>query len=94
MNIDYDRLPYHMQHGARMYIENGVKPGSFLTSVLSNNFYEAYKNADDANVAAMKEWAIFLNNIPISAWGSKEIVEKWRAKKGLNGISQSNEVSK
>lgn len=74
----YDRLPEHMQDGARRYIEEGYRPGSFLMSVLCNNFVRVVESADMQNSAVLRIWAQWLHNdIPMSAWGSSEKVEAW-----------------
>lgn len=85
-NIDYSRLPAHMQDGMRRYIDHGIKPGSFLVAVLSNDLMEAFKRADDVNVAAMVEYARFLyNQAPCVCYGSPEHVKDWISAGGLKG---------
>ena len=82
--IKYDRLPAHMQDGARLYVEHGVPPGGFLAAVLSNNMMDAFARADSANAAAMKEWAMWMrNDAPRGCWGSQSIVEDWVDRGGL-----------
>lgn len=77
-DCNYDRLPEHMQEAARNYIENGIKPGSFLTAVLENNLVKAYCYADGINLLAMHDWATWLyNDVPGNAWGSRNKVEAW-----------------
>ena len=71
-------LPQHMQDGVRLYLDKGVKPGSFLTAVLSNNLVEAFKTADVTNIMNMQRWATWLyNDCPVGAWGSLDKVESW-----------------
>lgn len=85
--IDYSRLPEHMQDSARLYIENGIPFGSFMTAVFSNDLTGAYRRADDVNTTAMIEWVRFLlNEAPIGCWGSKDSVDEWIKAGGMNGI--------
>ena len=69
-----DELPFHMQHGARYYIEEGVPPGEFLTAVLSNDLKESFGRADETNRAAMFDWCMWLyNDCPSTAQGLREL---------------------
>ena len=85
---DYSQLPEHMQGGARRYIENGIRPGDFLTAVLENNLTQAFGSADSTNRPLIGtvyvEWLYW--EIPAPAWGSPTKVAAWIAHKGLEGI--------
>ncbi len=84
--VNYDRLPEHMQEGAREYVENGRPPGYFLRAVLENKLVDAYGKADDKNTAAMREWANWLyNECPTKAWESPEAIIAWIKAGGLEG---------
>ena len=86
--IDYDRLPEHMRGAARRYVEQGIKPGVFLTAVLCNNLKTACIHADSINLAAMRDWAIWLlNEPPPACHGSTSRVSAWRKKGGALGKS-------
>jgi hypothetical protein len=86
----YANIPLHMQEGAKRYVERGIPPGSFLTAVLSNNFIEAFRRADEDNTNAMREWAVWLtNDIPAIAHGSPEAVDAWIARGGLAGMEDA-----
>lgn len=77
-NIRYDMLPFHMQDGARLYIEEGIPPGDFMMAVLSNDLKEAFGRADETNRVAMFDWASWLyNECPMQANGSPEKVAAW-----------------
>lgn len=78
MSVDYSYLPEHMQEGARLYVEHGVRPGDFLTAVICNNFAEAFSRADDVNLDYMQEWARWLwTEAPAMCWGSPQKVKEW-----------------
>lgn len=90
----YDRLPGHMQAGARRYIEQGLEPGHFLRNVLANDLVGAVSRADSVNKQSLPEWAMWLHNdIPSGAWGSEEKVIRWIEMGGLQGLeAQEKEV--
>jgi hypothetical protein len=68
------------------YIMHGRPVGGFLTAVLSNDLVGAFAKADDINAKRMFDYANFLyNQAPIPAWGSKEKIEEWMEKGGMNG---------
>ena len=74
-----------MKEGVRLYVEQGITPGSFLSSVLANDFTKAVTKADSSNGELLREWALFvLNELPENCWGSWETVRNWKGsnKKG------------
>ena len=74
-------IPDRMMPGIKRYIENGIKPGHFLTSVICNDLREACAQADDENLANLYAFTgYFYNEAPRDCWGSLEIMEKWLAK--------------
>lgn len=71
-------IPERMMEPIRLYIEEGIKPGSFLTSVICNDLKGAVGNADDENLPNLPAFvAYFYNEAPGSCWGSKEMMERW-----------------
>jgi len=85
----YTSLPYYMRNAAQLYVERGIKGGSFLTAVLSNNLVRAFQRADDGNTAAMLEWVRWLHNeAPRNCWGSEEKVAAWIKAGGLTGLAR------
>lgn len=82
-------IPQHMMHGAiARYIEHGIRPGHFLTALLSNDFMEAMGRADSENMAAIQGWAQFLYNyVPSNCYRSPEKVKAWMAHNGLAGAT-------
>lgn len=76
----YDALPEYMRESARLYIEDGFLPGSFLMAVLCNDLVGAGGAADAVNKHMLFVWAGWLyNDVPSPAWGSREKVEEWAA---------------
>jgi len=79
-SIDYSALPEHMQDGARLYMEHGIAPGSFLTAILCNDFMGACAKADRINRERLFDYAQWLyNHAPRSSFGSRARVENWIA---------------
>jgi hypothetical protein len=71
----------------RLYIEEGIIPGSFLEAVIQNNLIESFSRADSLNIERMFYIARFVYaEMPRQAWGSKEIMENWSNAGGLNGL--------
>lgn len=94
MTVSYNKLPAHMQEAARLYVERGIQPGSFLRAVLENNLTESFGQADDENRLFMFEWARWLyNDAPGGCWGSKDVVAEWINRRGLKG-KDNNETTR
>lgn len=90
--ITYDEIPEHMRKGMKLYIEEGGQPGNFLYHILINDFVHAVGYGDIFNQNALLQYAIFLyNNLPVSAWGSKEKVDDWIALGGWKGLQAETE---
>lgn len=91
--LDYDRftIPEYMKGGLDRYVRLGIRPGDFLQAVLRNDFADAVLRADDFNRSYLHEYALLLNGgiIPADAWGSHEAVERWIAKGGERGITET-----
>lgn len=86
--INYDMLPAHCRPGMKRYIEDGLKPGDFLTKVIENDLVHSFAQADDINIRRMFDYAKFLyQEAPGQAWGSKKIMADWMKRKGLKGIA-------
>lgn len=89
-DIDYSMLPEHMQDGARLYVEEGIPPGSFMEAALSNKLVEAFGRADETNTECMRYWASWLyNDCPRIARGSQEAVDNWIKVGGLKGRAEA-----
>ena len=89
--VDYSSIPERMRDGARLYAERGVRPGSFLTAVLTNDLVGAYRCADQINAAAMRAWVSWMyNELPMGAWGSHEKVDAWCESGGGLGLNEQD----
>ena len=82
---DYSKIPAHMRESVRLYVEQRVKPGSFLMAILENNFKEIVGLADETNLSGLQQWAEFLRwEIPSACQGSPEKVQAWLGERGIN----------
>lgn len=73
-------IPERMMCGIRNYIDNGYQPGSFLSSVITNNLREACNCADDENLENLPAYiSYFYNEAPSVCWGSPELMKAWIA---------------
>jgi len=89
---DYDMLPEHMRGGMQRYIERGIPPGSFLSAVLANDFVLAVSLADRINRRRLLDFAEFLClEAPAMCWGSRESVERWVERGGLEGLREAED---
>jgi hypothetical protein len=93
VEINYSQLPDYMQESVREYIENGKPVGHFLTAVFSNDLAGAVTRADSTNLAALRDYVLFLYNEPVprECKGSKEKVDAWMKAGGLQGQAASTE---
>ena len=83
-DIDYSGLPEHMRNGAKLYIESGILPGSFMTAIISNDLATACATADSINKERIYEicsW--FYLMAPSDCYGSSDKMNAWIQKKRL-----------
>ena len=71
-----------MRPGILRWIENGIMPGSFLTTIIENDLKGAISSADIENSCMISSYVhFFYNHAPGGCWGSKERVIEWKNKK-------------
>lgn len=82
--VDYNKVPVpYMTNSVKLWVENGIRPGSFLTAVLANDFVSATVKADSLNKTKLTEWAQFIyNELPQDSWGSYEKLKEWEKRHG------------
>ncbi len=79
-------IPVNLHDGIALYIADGIEPGSFLRAVFENNLTESFARADLYSRACMfyiVQW--LYQHCPNPARGSKEAVEAWIKRRGMNG---------
>lgn len=89
-SANWSKVPEHMREGLVLYIEHGVKPGSFMSAVLSNDLRTACAQADDINRHRIWDIVSFLYSYaPNRCWGSPEALKDWVAVRGLVGMENA-----
>ena len=73
-----EAIPTRMFGAALRYIVEGIKPGHFLSAVITNDLRDAIARADEENQAALVEWVqFFYNYTPGYCWGSTSNMKNW-----------------
>ena len=84
-------IPDRMMEGLKRWIDHGIKPGSFMLAVLTNDLRGAIERADDENLANLPAYLGYLyNEAPGGCWGSVEKVADWAKKKAQPAIRVIN----
>lgn len=79
-------LPSYMIGGLMRYMNDGTRPGDFLSAVLKNNLMDAFSYADETNAQSVRDWARWLYNYaPSQAFGSVGRFTSWCDRGGLRG---------
>ena len=80
-------VPMHLQAGLMRWIEDGIRPGDGLWSILINApASEVISRLDEISLAGLPRTLRFLvHGAPIGCWGSEAKCEAWRERGGLNG---------
>lgn len=77
--FDYSKVPNPGSvAGLRRYFDEGIMPGSFLSSILTNDLKEACRCADDFNRHLLFETVGWLYwEVPAGTWGSVEACRRY-----------------
>jgi hypothetical protein len=74
-------IPDYMMDGIKRYIQKGIRPGHFLTAIITNDLSEACGRADDVNLRQIPAYVgYFYNEAPSHCWGSQEKMDRWMMK--------------
>lgn len=69
------------------YRDQGIPTGDFLRAVLLNDLFDAVSRGDEENLECLVEIVQWIyNELPGSAWRTKEKIEAWIERGGRNGI--------
>ena len=88
-------IPEHMQVSVVSYVMYGVRPGSFLESLVSGDFIASALNADvfnNPNLANITKFFYFY--APSSCWGTPENYEYWIEQGGYYGLYEKQMIDK
>ena len=71
-------VPKHIHGGILRYIHEGIEPGDFLYSIITNDLRGSFGRADHINKPRIGDILMFFYNYaPGICWGSPEKVEAW-----------------
>lgn len=80
------KIPAHIRDSFKLYLTDGIEPGSFCMSVLCNDLKSAARNADHINEPQLAQIALFMIwGMPADSQGSPEKVKAWINHGGLKG---------
>ena len=78
MTNEYLDAPIHILDSINHYVEHGLRPGGFVTAVLSNDLAGAFNAADTDAEAGLRDILKYVRwEIPSLCWGSRTKVEAW-----------------
>ena len=79
--LDRCQIPERMRPGILRWIEEGIKPGEFLSAIITNDLQETFARADDENIFRIHSYIrFFYNHTPSGCWGSIERAKEWASK--------------
>lgn len=86
--MNYRTVPVaYCAAGVERYIEEGIRPGSFLYAVFCYDLAEMTKLADTENYAHLSEWVAWVKTqAPEGCWGSESHVSAWIRAGGRRGL--------
>lgn len=71
-------VPEHLIDGLTSYVAEGRRTGSYLESVLSDDYPEVLMRGDDASLVGLTSTEEFIHQFaPSECHGSRERVEAW-----------------
>lgn len=71
-------IPQYTKNAIDKWVSKGIRPGSFVEAVLSNDLMGAFAKADDTNMYYMLDIIRYVyNEIPADCQGSKEKFKAW-----------------
>ena len=72
------KLPPHIVHSLKLYVEYRCSPGGFLRAVLENDLVGAISNADPQCTAMLPHIVRYVYNVlPGNTWGNPTRVKSW-----------------
>lgn len=79
---EYENIPVHEQDTIKRYVIEKLRPGDFLSAIITNDLRGAVNHADAVNLPLIKlyvQW--FFNRAPSACYGSSRQMEEWLARK-------------
>lgn len=71
-------VPTHLQSGLLRWVEEGIRPGGFLSAVLSNDLLSAASRGDELSLVGLPVLCRFLaTHAPAGSFGSPKAFANW-----------------
>ena len=71
-------LPLHLQPGIHRFIDQGIRPGHFLSAILENDLALACRLAHPDVRSRIWDIVAYIDQeAPAGAWGNAQRVERW-----------------
>lgn len=81
LNFDGYKMTEQSKESLYNYLVHGFEPGSFMTSVLSNDLFGAVSRADFLNIDLISQYARWIENCaPYGSYGDRDTVRGWLRK--------------
>ena len=78
-------VPDHIKDSIARYVERGIRGGSCLDAIFSNNLFRAFGRADlEVRLSMYQIVGFSHNHVPSSCHGSEKAVESWVKLGGAN----------
>ncbi len=76
--LESSEVPPTLHNGLVLYLTQGIRPGSFLTAVLSNQLVQAVNAGDESSLAALVPLVRWLYMAaPALSWSSESNMQAW-----------------
>ena len=77
--INYDKIPVdYMRLSVQNYIKYGDLPGACLYALLSGDYFNLYRYANEENWKNLRKWAKwFKSEVPVKCYGSDIRIAAW-----------------
>jgi hypothetical protein len=74
----WQAVPEHLRPGLARYLDEHIRPGSFLEAVLINDLRECFARGDIKSRAGLNDLVFYLyNHAPLGSWGSPQGYAHW-----------------
>jgi len=78
---EYPGVPDHLMSGIQLWVEHGLKPGTFLQAIFANDLFRAVQLASDESLKALKPLVNFIYQyLPGGCWGP-DALKTWKGTK-------------
>jgi len=77
-NGKHYEIPDEAGETIKLYVEHGIKPGSFLTAIICNDLQAAFAQADQTNAELIPAYVMYFHwEVPARITGSPRRMNNW-----------------